>query len=116
MPFSFVVKALRLKKLYESWEDNSDIGFVMMKVTTDLYFGIPLIFYSVLPSSFFGASCLRKTEILSFEFINHVGQWKSILCWRGCCQPVSAAKRRSVIAFFFFFLFLKRIILACEVD
>ncbi|KAJ0963074.1 hypothetical protein J5N97_028196 [Dioscorea zingiberensis] len=23
--------ALRLKKLYESWEDNSDIGFVMMK-------------------------------------------------------------------------------------
>ncbi|ONK56335.1 uncharacterized protein A4U43_C10F6960 [Asparagus officinalis] len=24
--------AIRLKKLYESWEDNSDIGFVMMKV------------------------------------------------------------------------------------
>ncbi|XP_020598569.1 3-hydroxyisobutyryl-CoA hydrolase-like protein 1, mitochondrial [Phalaenopsis equestris] len=23
---------LRLKKLYESWEDNADIGFVMMKV------------------------------------------------------------------------------------
>lgn len=26
------MQGVRLKKLYESWEDNPDIGFVMMKV------------------------------------------------------------------------------------
>jgi hypothetical protein len=27
-----VVQGVRLNKLYQSWEDNPDIGFVMMKV------------------------------------------------------------------------------------
>lgn len=33
-------QGIRLKKFYESWEDNPDIGFVMMKVVSHLGFSL----------------------------------------------------------------------------
>lgn len=37
------MQGVRLKKLYESWEDNPDIGFVVMKVV-DLVSLFPVCF------------------------------------------------------------------------
>ena len=36
--FDDYFQGIRLKKFYESWEDNSDIGFVMMKVGLHLLY------------------------------------------------------------------------------